>query len=175
MSALAVGALLLGGPAISPQVAQGSPVAGVSTTVESRAAVAASVPAGLRRPGHEGIKARMHGTFLMGRIVSVDVNPTLPGSQSYKVKLQVKRNGKWVTCAVKRTTNVERTTWTWAVRGSRPHEMTYFVVGQACPGKAKKASRFRIVLKAQHGFERTVSRVRWVPRDVVDDALGEYR
>ncbi len=154
LSALAVGAVVVGGPMASPMTAQGSPVAGTSAAVESVASYASGVPAGLRRPGHEGIKARLWG-FAPGQVISVDVNPTLPGRQSYKVKLQVKRNGTWVTLAVKRTKNSDDPL-PWLVRGRSPHEMTWFVVGQ------NKPSKYRIVLKAQHGFERTVSRVRYV-------------
>ncbi len=158
LSALAAGTLVLSGPLVAPLAAQGSAVAGTPAGVESSITYTMSVPEGLRRPGHEGVKARMWGAFDFGPFISVDVNPTLSGRKSYKVKLQVKRGGKWVTCAVQRTRNV-RDTFDFAVRGRKPHEFTMFHVG-SCPGKVKKVSKYRIVLKAQHGYERTVSRVR---------------
>lgn len=150
-SALAVATLVATGSLAAAPAAQSSSLAAPPAAVETSALFTA-VPTNLGSPGHEGIKARLWG-FGFG-LITVDVNPTLPGSQSYRVKLQVRRNGEWVTIAVKRTRN--GTTYSWLVRGPSPHELVTF------PVEVNQPSKYRIVLRPQHGFERTVSRVYYV-------------
>lgn len=174
LMAFSLAALLLGGLVLGPTqngtdvVAEPEPT-GLTSDSTQAAARDDVVLLGLRRPGHEGIKARKTWVVLGGHVIGVDVNPTLPGNQSYKVVLKVRHQGRWVRCGAMRTRNVMVEgyvpEYAWFTRGRRPHEAAIFadLYGPfdtvKCPGPPKAARKYRIVLPAQHGFERTISRV----------------
>lgn len=108
-----------------------------------------------RRPGHVGIKARYHAFY---QVLQADINPTLPGSKSYRVVLKVKHQGKWRRCAATRTENINY--HYYFTRGRLPHEVAFFFpVNELCPGPPKAAKKYRVVVPAQHGFERTITKV----------------
>lgn len=101
---------------------------------------------------HVRIKAlRMYAIPFIGEFnrITVDVNPTLPATQSYRVVLKVRDHGEWVRCAVHRTHN---SSYDWVgTIGSVPHEVTGFR-----PCLNKHADKYRVIVPAQHGFLRTV-------------------
>lgn len=173
LAAFSMAAMLLSGLLVlSPRL--GDEVAAPETTgqlVETSQAISVDevLLLGRRRPGHEGIKARMGWFVLGGTVIAADINPTLPGNRSYKVVLKVKHQGDWVRCGAMRTRNVMVEEYVpelaWFTRGPRPHEAAVFadLYGPfdtiKCPGNPKGAKKYRIVLPKQHGFERTISRV----------------
>lgn len=173
LAAFSMAAMLLSGLLVLPP-RSGDEVAAPDSAgqpVETSQAVSEEdlVLLGRRRPGHEGIKARMGWFVLGGTVIAADINPTLAGNRSYKVVLKVKHQGEWVRCGAMRTRNVMVEEYVpelaWFTRGPRPHEAAIFadLYGPfdtiKCPGNPKGAKKYRIVLPKQHGFERTISRV----------------
>ena len=142
--ALSMGAMLLTGVGAMPNA--------IGPTPEAIAAVSAvdqTAPSAARHV--RALAVRYRGMPFIGpaNIITVDVNPTLPGRQRYRVVLKVKDNGEWVRCAVKRTRNRD-----WIARftlGRAPHEMVFF---EPCMDKATR--KYKVVIPAQHGFLRTV-------------------
>lgn len=104
----------------------------------------ALIPAAARRTSVRAVRVRGFGFD----VVVVDVNPTLR-RKSYRVKLQIRRNGQSETCVRARTHNNRESGYPRT--GRKPHDVAYIGV---CGDKATK--RYRIVVPAQHGFRRTV-------------------
>lgn len=157
--ALSLGALLLVGLAPGTPLQTSGPLAATPATAEVQMAADDAIEddvllvATNRR--HVRVKAvRYYGLPFVGplRFISVDVNPTLRGSRSYKVILKVRHHGTWTRCAKARTTN--RDWFDAATIGKAPHEMVFF---DACRNKA--ARKYRVIVPAQHGFLRTVTTV----------------
>jgi hypothetical protein len=144
---LSMAAMLFTGVGAIPSASSGPPAesaAGVATNAVDQAA-----PSAARHV--RALAVRYRGIPFLGpaNVISVDVNPTLPGTQRYRVVLKVKEDGEWVRCAVKRTRNRA-----WDPRftyGRAPHEMVFF---DACKDKATR--QYKVVIPAQHGFLRTV-------------------
>lgn len=108
------------------------------------------------RNRHVKIKAlRWYGIPFWGpfNAITVDVNPTLKGKQSYKVVLKVKQNGEWIRCAAKHSRNEKG--MPIATIGKAPHEWVVF----NRPCNNKRAHKYRVIVRAQHGFLRTVKTV----------------
>lgn len=157
--ALSLGALLLVGLAPGTPTQTSDPLAATPATTEVEYAaddvIEDDVVLVATRSRHVRIKAwRHYGIPFIGplRFISVDVNPTLRGSRSYKVILKVKHHGTWSRCAKARTTN--RNWFDAATIGKAPHEMVFF---DACKNKAPR--KYRVIVPAQHGFLRTVKTV----------------
>jgi hypothetical protein len=157
--ALSLGALLLVGLAPGAPMQTSDPLAATPATTEVESAADVVIEDDVllvaTRKRHVRIKAwRYYGLPFLGplRFISVDVNPTLRGSRSYKVILKVKHQGTWKRCAKARTTN--RHWFDAATIGKAPHEMVFF---DACKNKAPR--KYRVIVPAQHGFLRTVTTV----------------
>lgn len=142
--ALSMGAMLLTGMGAMPS-ASGSP----PEVLAAASAVDQAAPSAARHV--RALAVRYRGLPFIGPVnfITVDVNPTLPGTQRYRVVLKVKDNGEWVRCAVKRTRN--REWFSEFTYGRAPHEMVFF---DACMNKATR--KYKVVIPAQHGFLRTV-------------------
>ena len=158
--ALSLGALLLAGLAVDTPPGSPEPLAArtASTEMESAADVIIDDDVVLitRKKRHVKIKAlRWYGIPFMGpfNAITVDVNPTLKGKKSYKVVLKVKQNGEWIRCATTRTRNEQG--MPIATIGKAPHEWVVF----NRPCKNKRAHKYRVIVRAQHGFLRTVKTV----------------
>lgn len=159
--ALSLGALLLAGLAVDTPMDTSDPLASTPapTQVEpDRDDVAEDdVVLVAKKKRHVRIKAlRWYVVPMMHEFnaITVDVNPTLKGKQSYKVVLKVKHNGEWIRCATKRTRNVKQGIPV-ATIGKAPHEWVVF--NKPCLNKAAK--KYRVIVPAQHGFLRTVKTV----------------
>ena len=140
----AIGLAMLGGMAALPQVA-------VATDSSASAARKVKVYTG-ESPGPMGF----------GKAIGVDVNPTLKGAKSYKVVLKTQHKGNWVRCQAKQTQNVnKKKVGDFTLKGKKPHEFVAFAPWfkaefpkaqrKAC--KAKEGKVYKVVVKAQHGYQ----------------------
>jgi hypothetical protein len=159
--ALSLGALLLSGLVASPAAALGHRPADVSaaTQMQSGATRAMDVGAALvaRQREHPRVTAqriRHTGWF---DLVFVTLSPRL-NHKSYKVVLQVKRDGKWVRQTVTRSFNATH-------EGKRVEQARLWNEPMQVGNR-----RLRVVIPAQHGFERTVVKVHW-PRYFTRNAI----
>lgn len=155
--ALSLGALLLAGLTVGTpsDTVDSAPTATTQVEEGVDAAVEDDVLLVATKKRHVRIRAlRWYGIPFWGpaHFISVDVNPTLRGRRSYTVILKVKHKGEWIRCAKGRTTN--RDFFDVATIGKAPHEMVFF---DACKKKAPK--KYRVIVRAQHGFLRTVTTV----------------
>ena len=155
--ALSLGALLLAGLTVGTPIdaAEPPPTAATQVEADTDAVVEDDVLFVATKQRHVRIRAlRWYGIPFWGpaHFITVDVNPTLRGRKSYTVILKVRHKGEWIRCAKGRTTN--RDFFPVATIGKAPHEMVFF---DACKKKAPK--KYRVIVRAQHGFLRTVTTV----------------
>ena len=151
--AVSIWALLLAGLAVMPAPGRSeSPMSLDDISAEADGAVLDD-EIELSAARHTRVKATRFQAFSWD-VIFVDVNPTLPGKQSYKVVLKVRHQGRWQRCAVTRTEN--RDFGRSLSIGANPDEIAAFI---ACRHKANK--KYKVIVPAQHGFARTVATPRW--------------
>ena len=151
--AVSIWALLLAGLAVMPAPSQGeSPISLDDISAESDGAVLDD-EIELSAARHTRVKATRFQAFSWDVIV-VDVNPTLAGQKSYTVVLKVRHQGTWQTCGVQRTVN--RDFGRDLSIGRNTDEIAMFI---ACRHKANR--NYKVIVRAQHGFARTVATPRW--------------
>lgn len=149
----AIGLAMLGGMATLPQVAVATDAADSSVLAAKKAKV------------HTG---QVPGPFQLGAAIGVDVNPTR-AKKSYKVVLRVQYKGDWVRCQAKRTQNLNANkVGDFKLKGSKPHEFTWFMPTKPSLPKAKRKACgfkdgkvYKVVVPAQHGLQRGTDTIVW--------------
>ncbi len=153
LMAVSIWALLLAGVAVLPAPGLGEPPMSLDDISVDAGGTVLDDEVDLRAARHTRVKATRFQAFSWD-VIFVDVNPTLPGNKSYKVVLKVKHQGTWQRCAVTRTVN--RDFGKLLSIGRNPDEIAMF---GACRHKAN--NKYKVIVRAQHGFARTVATPRW--------------